>query len=76
MATRKLDDIAGAAVDLARQAAVDEAGEEAIGEYLGASAEAGDRLVTHSFECRIDGYPDWRWAVTVVRASRAKASQP
>ena len=30
------------------------------------------RIVTHSFASLVPGYQDWRWAVTLVRASRAK----
>ncbi|MFV0428160.1 MAG: DUF3027 domain-containing protein [Arachnia sp.] len=73
MAKPKLDEAAAAAVDLARQAAIDEAGADVVGDYLGAVAEGADRVVTHSFRSLLDGYPDWRWAVTVVRASRAKS---
>lgn len=68
----KLDAVAAEAVQLARQAAIEEGGEDAVGEHLGAVAEPGDRLVTHSFASSIPGYKDWRWAVTVVRAARAK----
>lgn len=68
----KLDQIAADAVDLARDAAAEVAGADAVGDYVGAVAEPGDRLVTHYFESKLVGYPDWRWAVTVVRASRAK----
>jgi hypothetical protein len=32
----------------------------------------GDRIVTHLFECRTEGYRGWRWGVQVVRAARAK----
>lgn len=43
-----------------------------VGEHLGFVAEAGSRSVTHFFECQHPGYRGWRWAVTVVRASRAR----
>ncbi|GAA3759240.1 DUF3027 domain-containing protein [Salinactinospora qingdaonensis] len=59
------------AVDLARTAAVDIGRPEWVGEHLSASVE-GDRLVTHLFECLDPAYPGWRYAVTVVRAARAK----
>lgn len=68
----KLDPIAAAAVDLAREAANGVSGPEAVGEHIEAVAEPGDRVVTHYFECLLPGYPDWHWAVTTVRASRAK----
>lgn len=67
-----LDPACSAAVDLARQAAVVEAGDaELVGEWLAATSD-GDRLVTHSFASRNRAYRGWRWAVTVTRASRAK----
>lgn len=43
-----------------------------VGEHVGVQVD-GDRLVTHLFESRQPGYRGWRWAVTVARASRAKA---
>src|SRR5699024_8433315 len=70
----KLDTIAAEAVDLARVAAVEEGGEDAVGEHLGVTAEAGERVVTHSFASTVPGYRDWRWAVTLVRAARAKSA--
>ncbi len=70
----KLDQIAADAVDLARAAAQEVAGADAVGGHLGVVAEDGDRVVTHYFECELAGYPSWRWAVTLVRASRAKAA--
>ncbi len=60
-----------AAVDLAREAAVQAAGADAVGEHVGHRVE-GDRLVTHHFAARQPGYRGWSWAVTVARASRAK----
>lgn len=68
----KLDAAAAEAVDLACEAAIEQGGEHAVGEHLGVVAEEGDRIVTHSFECLLPGYRDWRWAVTTVRASRAR----
>ncbi len=62
---------AGAQV-LARQAAVELAGDGRVGDYLGAEAEA-ERVVTHLFACLDPAYRGWRWAVTVSRASRSKA---
>ncbi|HET9079235.1 MAG TPA: DUF3027 domain-containing protein [Trebonia sp.] len=62
------------AVDLARRALAYEAGvwPDAIGEHLGVES-AGDRLVTHFFDCADRAYAGWRWAVTVTRAPRSKA---
>ena len=68
----KLDPACAEAVDLARDAALEGASvTQTVGEHLGVVAEA-DRVVTHYFESTHPGYRGWRWAVTVVRASRAK----
>ncbi len=42
-----------------------------VGRHLGFTVE-GERVGTHWFASLAAGYPDWRWAVTVVRASRAR----
>ncbi len=68
-ATRPDPTCAGA-IDVAEAAARAEGG-AAVGEHLGVRAE-GDRVVTHSFAATLPGYSGWRWAVTVVRASRSK----
>jgi hypothetical protein len=44
---------------------------EVVGEHLEAVA-AGDRVVTHYFECLDRAYIGWQWAVTVTRAPRSK----
>lgn len=68
----KLDPACAEAVDLAREAALDAASvTQTVGDHLGVIAE-GDRVVTHYFASTHPGYRGWRWAVTVVRASRAK----
>ncbi len=67
----KPDAICVAAVDQAREAALQTAGLMGVGEHLGQVVEA-DRVVTHSFSCPHPGYRGWRWSVTVVRAARAK----
>lgn len=72
MPTPKLDAVAASAVELARAAAVEVDGQDSVGEHLGVVAEYGDRVVTHSFASLRPGYLDWHWAVTLVRASRAK----
>jgi hypothetical protein len=48
------------------------AGAASVGDHLGVQAE-GERVVTHLFDCADPAYSGWRWAVTVVRAPRAKA---
>ena len=55
------------AQDLARAAAVEIGRPEWVGEHLGTKVE-----VTHFFECLNPAYPGWHYAVTVVRAARAK----
>ncbi|GAA0961506.1 DUF3027 domain-containing protein [Streptomyces asiaticus] len=72
MRSRTPDRLCAEAVELAREAAQEAAHPGQVGEYLGAVAE-GDRVVTHLFESPEPGYRGWRWAVTVTRASRAKA---
>ena len=67
------DQVCADAVDLARQSLVDQAGvsPDTIGDHLGVEA-AGDRVVTHFFDCADRAYAGWRWAVTVARAPRSK----
>jgi hypothetical protein len=68
------DALCSGAVDLARAAAVEEAGDpRAVGDHLGVVAEPrAERVVTHRFACLVPAYVGWTWAVTVARASRAK----
>ncbi|WP_312881362.1 DUF3027 domain-containing protein [Actinomadura alba] len=60
------------AVDLAHATAEETAWPGKVGEHQGLQAD-GDRVVTHFFACLDPAYNGWRWAVTVARASRAKA---
>ena len=69
--SRTPDRLCAEAVDFARAAAVEAAGEAAVGEHLGVDAD-GERVVTHYFATREWAYRGWRWAVTVTRASRSK----
>jgi hypothetical protein len=66
-----LDEICVQAVDLARAAAVELAGDASVGAHVGVQAD-DERVVTHLFSCLDRAYRGWRWAVTVGRASRAK----
>jgi hypothetical protein len=66
-----IDAACAEAVDLARSAAEDLSRPEYVGEHLGVRAE-GDRVVTHYFGCLDPAYRGWCWAVTVMRAARAK----
>jgi hypothetical protein len=70
--SRTPDRLCAEAVELARAAAVAAAAPGIVGEHVGVVSE-GDRVVTHFFQCMELGYRGWRWAVTVARASRAKA---
>ncbi len=70
-ATIELDAACAGAVDLAKAAAVRRAGVFEVGDYLGVDAN-DTRVATHTFTCNHPGYPGWRWAVTVVRAARAR----
>ncbi len=67
-----LDSSCAEAVELAREALSDIAPEGTVGAHLGVEPEE-DRMVLHSFEATLPGYRGWRWAVTVMRASRSKS---
>jgi Protein of unknown function (DUF3027) len=69
--TKEPDEACAQAVDLARAAAAEMAGEDQVGAHLGLEVD-GDRVVTHLFESLLPGYVGWRWAATVARASRSK----
>jgi hypothetical protein len=71
-----------AAVELARAAAVETAGDpDLVGEHLSATSEAVvpatdevpvealGPVLTHTFATRLAGYVGWHWAVTVTRAA-------
>jgi len=66
------DAVLAAAVEQARAAAL-EVGGASVGEHLVAVAEA-ERILTHAFVATLPGYTGWYWAVTLARASRAKAA--
>ncbi|WP_232793948.1 DUF3027 domain-containing protein [Pseudofrankia saprophytica] len=71
-AVRAPDPVCAAAVDVAREAAVEEAGDaDAVGEHLSVEAE-GERLVLHRFACRTPAYRGWVWAVITARAPRVR----
>ncbi|WDZ94057.1 DUF3027 domain-containing protein [Nocardiopsis sp. HUAS JQ3] len=58
-------------MELARSVAAEVGRPEWVGEHLAPQVE-DTRLVTHLFTCLDPAYPGWNYAVTVVRASRAK----
>jgi hypothetical protein len=66
-----LDSTCAEAVDAARDALVEVAPPGSIGEHLGVEPEQ-ERVVTHYFAADLPGYRGWRWAATVMRASRSK----
>ena len=70
MSEPKTDAVLGAAIELARAAAV-EVGGDTVGEHLGAHAD-GERVLTHAFASSLPGYAGWHWAVTVTRPPRGK----
>jgi hypothetical protein len=55
------------AVELAREAAVGEAGAEQVGEHAGIQREDAVSI-SHLFEAHVPGYRGWRWSVTVAIA--------
>jgi Protein of unknown function (DUF3027) len=61
------DELAAAAVELARAAAEETAEPKTVGEHLGVTVDDGG-LTMHSFRCTARGYRGWRWAVTLARA--------
>ncbi len=71
MAAIRKDATLAAAVEAAREAVLEIAGDGTVGEHLGVEMDAG-RLATHYFACEAGSYPGWRWAVTVARAPRAR----
>ncbi|HVQ18999.1 MAG TPA: DUF3027 domain-containing protein [Actinomycetes bacterium] len=67
-----LDATCAEAVDVARATLEEQAPEGGVGEHLGVEAES-ERVVLHYFGSDMAGYHGWRWAVTVMRASRSKS---
>lgn len=68
-----LDPVLAKAIQTARDAAIEEAGDAAA---VGAAVEVqadDERLVTHLFEATLAGYVGWRWAVTLARADQASS---
>jgi hypothetical protein len=74
------DDVLAAAVEVARAAAVETAGDPAlVGDHLGATPEPVapvtgvvapeviGAVLTHTFASRLPGYVGWHWAVTLAR---------
>lgn len=66
-----LDPTCAEAVDVARDALADLAPAGTVGDHLSVEPEQ-ERMALHLFEALLPGYRGWRWAVTVMRASRSK----
>ena len=60
-------------IDVARAAAVEEAGADFVGDHVDAYME-DDRVATHVFACLNPAYPGWRWSVTLARVSRSRSA--
>jgi len=59
-------DIFGA-LDLAKKAAIEDAGKsEYVGEFYSIDSDE-DRVATYLFEAKLPGYHGWRWGVTVAK---------
>jgi hypothetical protein len=69
---RAVDQVCAAAIELAREAAVEAAGGP-VGAHLEVVAE-GERVATHAFAANEPGYGGWHWAVTVARVARSKVA--
>ncbi|MBI9114556.1 DUF3027 domain-containing protein [Sanguibacter suaedae] len=70
----KPDAVLLAAVDVALEAARQDAEHPSdVGEHLGASTDS-DRLVSHRFACTMRGYRGWHWTVTLARVPRGKVA--
>jgi hypothetical protein len=71
--TAVVDEICAQAIDQARGAAEELAGQGNVGAHEGVLAD-DERVVSHLFGCTDPAYRGWRWAVTVSRASRSKTA--
>ncbi len=67
LSTAAPDPELAAAVEVARAAAIEEAGGEPVGVHVGVESEEGG-AATHLFDANVPGYRGWRWAVTVANA--------
>lgn len=73
-AQASLDPVCGAAVELARAAAIEEAEDASlVGEHLGVTA-IDERVADHRFAYAGKAYRGWEWSVEVTRVPRAKTA--
>ena len=50
--------------EAARKAAVETAGPNGVGVFIDSAVEEAG-VTSYSFECKLKGYPDWRWSVVM-----------
>lgn len=62
------DSVLLAATEQARTALLEITPADSIGSHDGYAVE-GEHVLTQFFECRLPGYPGWRWAATLTRTS-------
>ena len=55
--------------EVARKAAVETAGPTGVGVYVDSVVE-DEGVVSYHFECKLKGYPDWRWSVVMFSADQ------
>lgn len=67
----RVDNTLRQAVEMAKEAAIELAGADSVGDHLGFVAE-GERLGSHRFTCLDAGYRGWYWCVTITRVPRAR----
>lgn len=67
----KLDEILAEAIDHAREALLEIAAPDSVGDHVEVVCD-GERLVTHRFEALVNGYGGWHWYATLSRIPRAK----
>lgn len=63
------DETLAAAIELARQALIEDVPAAQVGDHLGADPEpsASGAALTHRFAATLTGYVDWHWAVSLSR---------
>ena len=57
----KIDSLCEAAVEFAREVALEVAGVMGVGDHIGCRAE-GERVASHLFACPHPGYRGWQWS--------------
>lgn len=62
-----------AAIALAQRTLEQVTAPGAVADHV-AARTAGERLITHLFDCAMPGYRGWRWAVTLTRPPRGRTA--